>query len=467
MSVKKEARIKLSDEVKFVIERLSESGFSAYAVGGAVRDSVLGLSPSDWDVTTSALPNQTEEVFSDKRVVETGIKHGTVTVIVNDKPIEITTFRKESGYSDNRHPDKIEFVGDVAEDLRRRDFTVNSLAYNEKDGLIDLYGGLSDINDKIIRAVGNAEERFSEDSLRIIRAVRFASKLGFKIEENTLRAAEKLKSGLDNVSAERIFSEFVKTLCGKDAFNALTNYREIICEVVPEIRDCFDFEQHSKWHLYDVYEHICRSVAAVKNEPQFRTVMFFHDIAKPAAFFVKNGEGHFYGHAKLSAQIADRVLQRLKAPNSFRKNVVFLVENHDLPLPESDFKLKKILNKTGAEDFFDLIEVKYADNAAQGTEIAIEERAKIDKARAMAERIVKSGECFSLNSLAISGEDLKALGFSGKAVGSELERLLLLCMETPSLNEPSELKRLAEKRIEKNSEKNFEKSSKKNFEKRP
>ena len=305
-------RITIPAYVREIIDRLNSRGFSAYAVGGAVRDCALGLFPDDWDVASSALPEEIESTFSDFRVIETGIKHGTVSVVTGGNAVEITTFRKESGYSDNRHPDAVEFVGDIAEDLRRRDFTVNSLAYNEKDGLIDLYGGLSDIKNKIVRAVGNPEERFSEDSLRILRAVRFSSKLGFSIEKQTLDAAEKLKSRLKNVSAERIFSELVKTLCGKDVFNALMNYREIIAEIVPEIRPCFDFDQHSKWHLYDVYEHIVRSVAAIAPEPALRMTMFLHDIAKPAAFFMRDGEGHFYGHADLSAKIAERILLRLK-----------------------------------------------------------------------------------------------------------------------------------------------------------
>ena len=336
-------RITMPAYVREIIDRLNSRGVFAYAVGGAVRDCVLGLAPDDWDVASSALPEEIESAFSDYRVIETGIKHGTVSVVAGGNVVEITTFRKESGYSDNRHPDAVEFVGDIAEDLRRRDFTVNSLAYNEKDGLIDLYGGLSDIENKIIRTVGNAEERFSEDSLRILRAVRFSSKLGFSIEEQTLAAAEKMKSRLENVSAERIFSELVKTLCGKDVFNALMNYREIIAEIVPEIRPCFDFDQHSKWHLYDVYEHIVRSVAAIAPEPALRMTMFLHDIAKPAAFFMRDGEGHFYGHAEMSAVIAEKILKRLKAPVAFREKVLFLIKRHDVPFPESDFKLKKLL----------------------------------------------------------------------------------------------------------------------------
>lgn len=439
------ARITMPGYVHEIIDRLNSRGFSAYAVGGAVRDCVLGLSPDDWDVASSALPEEIESVFSDYRVIETGIKHGTVSVVADGNVVEITTFRKESGYSDNRHPDAVEFVGDIAEDLRRRDFTVNSLAYNEKDGLIDLYGGLSDIKNKIIRTVGNAEERFSEDSLRILRAVRFSSKLGFSIEEQTLAAAEKLKSGLKSVSAERIFSEFVKTLCGKYVFNAFMNYREIIAEIVPEIRPCFDFDQHSKWHSYDVYEHIVRSVAAIAPEPALRTAMFFHDIAKPAAFFMKDGEGHFYGHADMSAAIAERILKRLKAPVAFREKVLFLIKRHDAPFPESDFKLKKMLGETGEEAFSELVKIKYADNVAQGTDIALAERDKIAKISEKVQAIIESGECYSLKMLNVSGDELVSMGFKGKEIGEELNALLNACMETPSLNDNAGLKELAEK----------------------
>lgn len=438
-------RITMPAYVREIIDRLNSRGFSAYAVGGAVRDCALGLSPDDWDVASSALPEEIESTFSDFRVIETGIKHGTVSVIADGNAVEITTFRKESGYSDNRHPDAVEFVGDIAEDLRRRDFTVNSLAYNEKDGLIDLYGGLSDIKNKIVRAVGNPEERFSEDSLRILRAVRFSSKLGFSIEKQTLAAAEKLKSRLKNVSAERIFSELVKTLCGNDVFNALMNYREIIAEIVPEIRPCFDFDQHSKWHLYDVYEHIVRSVAAIAPEPALRMTMFLHDIAKPAAFFMRDGEGHFYGHAEMSAVIAEKILKRLKAPVAFREKVLFLIKRHDAPFPESNFKLKKMLDESGEEAFFDLVKVKYADNKAQGTEVAVAESEKTAKITEKVQKIIESGECYSLKMLNVSGDELALIGFKGKEIGEELNVLLNACMETPSLNENERLKELAEK----------------------
>lgn len=441
-------RITMPAYVREIIDRLNSRGFSAYAVGGAVRDCVLGLTPDDWDVASSALPEEIESAFSDYRVIETGIKHGTVSVVAGGNVVEITTFRKESGYSDNRHPDAVEFVGDIAEDLRRRDFTVNSLAYNEKDGLIDLYGGLSDIENKIIRTVGNAEERFSEDSLRILRAVRFSSKLGFSIEEQTLAAAEKLKSRLKNVSAERIFSELVKTLCGKDAFNALMNYREIIAEIVPEMRPCFDFDQHSKWHLYNVYEHIVRSVAAIAPEPALRTTMFLHDIAKPAAFFMRDGEGHFYGHADMSAVVAEKILKRLKAPVAFREKVLFLIKRHDAPFPESDFKLKKLLGEIGEEAFFDLVKIKYADNAAQGTAIALAESEKIAKISEKVQIIIESGECYSLKMLNVSGDELASIGFRGKEIGDELNVLLNACMETPSLNDKERLKELAEKHFD-------------------
>ncbi|MCI6734360.1 MAG: CCA tRNA nucleotidyltransferase [Clostridiales bacterium] len=438
-------RITMPGYVREIIDRLTSRGFSAYAVGGAVRDCVLGLYPDDWDVASSALPEEIESAFSDYRVIETGIKHGTVSVVAGGNVVEITTFRKESGYSDNRHPDAVEFVGDVAEDLRRRDFTVNSLAYNEKCGLIDLYGGLSDIENKIIRTVGNAEERFSEDSLRILRAVRFSSKLGFRIEEKTLAAAEKLKGGLKNVSAERIFSELLKTLCGKDVLNALMNYREIIAEIVPEIRPCFDFDQHSKWHLYDVYEHIARATSSITPEPALRTAMFLHDIAKPAAFFMKDGEGHFYGHADMSTAVAEKILKRLKAPVAFREKVLFLIKNHDAPFPESNFKLKRLLGEIGEEAFFDLVKVKYADNKAQGTDVAIAESEKTAKITEKVQKIIESGECYSLKMLNVSGDELASIGFKGKEIGDELNVLLTACMETPSLNDNARLKELAEK----------------------
>lgn len=437
--------IKLPETIKFVLGKLEKNGFSAYAVGGAVRDYILGNPATDWDVTTSALPDETEKVFSGFKVVKTGIKHGTVTVIVNGCPVEITTFRKESGYTDNRHPDNVEFVSDLAEDLKRRDFTVNSLAYNEKEGLIDLYGGLSDLKNEIIRTVGDPRERFSEDALRILRAVRFSSKLGFTIEEKTYAAAKELKENLKNVSAERIFSEFTKTLCGKNVKNALLFYHEIITEIIPEMKPCVGFEQHSKWHLYDVYEHIVRSVEYIRPTAELRLTMFFHDIGKPDCFFTRDGEGHFYGHPEVSAVKTDKILRRLKAPTAFREEVVFLVKNHDVRLSDSEIKNRKKLNEIGKERFFLLLDVKKADNAAQGTALAEKEGKEIDKIRAIAEKIIENGEVYDIKQLKISGEDLIKTGFSGKEIGEEMEKLLNACMENNLGNDEESLKAAAEK----------------------
>lgn len=437
--------IKLPETIKFVLGKLEKNGFSAYAVGGAVRDYILGNPATDWDVTTSALPDETEKVFSGFKVIKTGIKHGTVTVIANDCPVEITTFRKESGYTDNRHPDNVEFVSDLAEDLKRRDFTVNSLAYNEKEGLIDLYGGLSDLKNEIIRTVGDPRERFSEDALRILRAVRFSSKLGFTIEEKTYAAAKELKENLKNVSAERIFSEFTKTLCGKNVKNALLFYHEIITEIIPEMKPCVGFEQHSKWHLYDVYEHIVRSVEYIRPTAELRLTMFFHDIGKPDCFFTRDGEGHFYGHPEVSAEKTDKILRRLKAPTAFREEVVFLVKNHDVRLSDSEIKNRKKLNEIGKDRFFLLLDVKKADNAAQGTALAEKEGKEIDKIRAIAEKIIENGEVYDIKQLKISGEDLIKTGFSGKEIGEEMEKLLNACMENNLGNDEESLKAAAEK----------------------
>ena len=441
--------IKLPGTIKFVLGKLEKNGFSAYAVGGAVRDYILGNPANDWDVTTSALPDETEKVFSGFKVIKTGIKHGTVTVIVNGCPVEITTFRKESGYTDNRHPDNVEFVSDLAEDLKRRDFTVNSLAYNEKEGLIDLYGGLFDLENEIIRTVGDPRERFSEDALRILRAVRFSSKLGFSIEEKTYAAAKDLKENLKNVSAERIFSEFTKTLCGKNVKNALLFYHEIITEIIPEMKPCVGFEQHSKWHLYDVYEHIVRSVEHIEPTTELRLTMFFHDIGKPGCFFTRDGEGHFYGHPEVSAEKTDKILRRLKAPTALREEVVFLVKMHDVRLSDSEINIKKKLNEIGKERFFLLLDVKDADNTAQGTLLAKTENEKIKQIGAIARGIIERGEVYDIKQLKIGGEDLIKIGFSGKEIGEETEKLLSACIENNLGNDEESLKAAAEKDFEK------------------
>lgn len=430
-----------------ILTRLEENGYEAYVVGGCVRDSLMGKIPDDWDITTSALPNEVIEVFKGEQVILTGLKHGTVTVRLNGKNYEVTTFRSEGEYFDSRHPSSVDFVRDIKEDLKRRDFTVNAMAYSPKRGLIDLYDGFLDLERGVIRTVGNAEERFEEDALRILRGVRFVSSTGFDLDKNTLNAMIKKAELLKKISVERVFAELDKMLVASHVEKALTFAPEVIFEVVPELKACFNFNQRSKWHLYDVYTHIIKSVQGVKAKRELRWCMLLHDIAKPQKFFLDdNGEGHFYGHADLSEEIAIKILKRLKAPTSFIERVCFLVKNHDRPFPQNDLKLKLRLAEIGEENARDLIDVKYADNFAQGTLRAQEERKNIEELEKRINGVFLSEKCMSIKDLAVDGNDVLLYGFKGKEVGEILHGLFIDVLTCNIKNERASLLKSIEKR---------------------
>ncbi|MBQ7374038.1 MAG: CCA tRNA nucleotidyltransferase [Clostridia bacterium] len=409
---------------KLIIEKLNKAGYKAYAVGGCVRDSLLMKKPEDWDITTSASPEKVVELFS-PNVILTGLKHGTVTVRHDGKSYEVTTFRSDGKYNDSRHPEKVEFVSCLEEDLKRRDFTVNAMAYSEESGLIDLYGGLADLKNGVLRAVGEPMERFEEDALRILRGVRFVSSTGFSIEENTLNAMKKRKDLLKNVSVERIFVELEKTLLGEFVDKALLDAPEIIFTIIPEMEKCYGFLQHSKWHLHDVYTHTVIAVKSVRADRALRWCMLLHDIAKPDKFFLDDkGEGHFYGHPEQSFEMAKVILKRLKTPTKLSEEVLILIKNHDVYLPTESKKIKRNLRKFGEEIFLKLLEVKFADNQGQGTQLALAENKKLTQIKEIIENVVKSGECYNLKTLAVNGEDLISLGYKGKEIGKVLDDLL-------------------------------------------
>ncbi|MBR1868046.1 MAG: CCA tRNA nucleotidyltransferase [Clostridia bacterium] len=437
----------LPSSAKKILSALKEKGFAAYIVGGAVRDSLIGKPVFDYDITTSARPEEIVGIFSDDKIIPTGLKHGTVTVVKEGKAYEITTFRKEKGYSDLRRPDAVEFVSSVEDDLRRRDFTVNALAYNEEEGIIDLYGGLSDLKNKIIRTVGDPDERFSEDALRILRALRFSSQLGFSIEKETAERLIAARGELRFISAERIFSEIEKLLSGDFSEEVLISFAPVVFTIIPELEKCYKFDQKSSWHRYDVYTHIVKATSAVDNKPSLKFAALLHDVAKPEKFFMKNGEGHFYGHAERSAEIANDVLKRLKAPNRLINEVFTLIKYHDMPVSDDDFTIKKRLRKFGEEIFFDLISLKLADGAAQGTRKANGEREKTLNVKKRAEEIVERGDCYSLSTLKIDGDDLVAMGYEGKTVGKMLENILddVICGNI--INDREVLLKSAEKRL--------------------
>ncbi len=430
---------------KVAVETLKSNGFEAFLIGGSVRDFIMNLPIGDIDITTSATPTQVKEVFKDFRVIETGIKHGTVTVLIDNEPIEITTYRSEGAYSDNRHPDSVSFSKSLSDDVVRRDFTMNAIAYDFSSGFCDLVDGIKDIESKTIRCIGDAQTRFREDALRILRALRFSSVLGFTIEENTKNAIHKCKDLLKNISAERIQVEFTKLICGKNAYNVLQEFPDVISVFIPEIEICVGFEQKNRHHCYDVYTHILKSVEKSKPDPIIRLALFFHDIGKPiVAHFDEKGEQHYYGHPKKSAEITEKILTRLRFDNDTKNKVVTLVNFHDSPIIINDNilpdkkRLKKIMSQIGKELIFDLIHIKFCDNCAQNPEY-FRGNDFYDKTYDMINKILSEQECFSVKDLKINGNDLISMGFKGKEIGQILDSVLDLVINEKIKNETNEI----------------------------
>ncbi len=417
-------KINLSPQAEKVLDILNSAGFEAYIIGGSVRDALLGLTPSDFDITTSATPNETETVFSGHKLIETGLKHGTVTVLIDGEPIEITTFRTEGNYADGRHPDNVSFTRSLKDDVLRRDFTVNALAYTPKSGLIDLTGGEEDLKNNILRAVGNAETRFTEDGLRILRALRFSSVYGFQIHPETSKAIHTCIKMLEKLSAERIFFELKKLLCGKNVFKILTEYPDVICTVIPELAPSVGFEQNNPHHIYDVYTHTARSVEQIKAAPHLRLAALLHDIGKPYTYSEENGVGHFYGHGEKSVELAETVLKRLKSDTRTLKAVSLLIKHHDPVIPTEKTAIQRKMRRLTPEVLYDLLELKGADNLAQAPDChsRLDDYAEIRKI--MAELIAENA-CFSLKHLALNGDDLISLGIpKGKDIGLILSAML-------------------------------------------
>ncbi len=434
----------ISKDAQNLIQKLQSCGYQAYAVGGVVRDFLMGKKCSDTDITTSATPDKVIECFKDYKVFLTGLKHGTVTVVLNGKNYEITTFRKERGYTDNRHPDGVDFTSSLKEDLVRRDFTINAMAYNEDDGVIDLYGGQQDINDKIIRAVGNPDERFKEDALRILRALRFASRLNFKIEKETKIAILKNAHLLKNISVERIYSELTGILLGNGVEEVLLEYKEIIFTVVPKLKDCDGFLQKSKYHKYDVYTHIVKSVSASKKDKIIRWALLLHDIEKPNCFSIdENGAGHFYGHQVKSAKTAEEILRYFKADNFTVSTVSSLIYLHDTKTELTRAEIKWQMSKHSYEFLKLLTGVRIGDALAHASPYA-QNRVKNAKAYlTVVKDVLNSKECYTLKQLAVNGKDIKNLDFKGEKIKEKLLFLLKAVIDGKVKNEKDELLRYA------------------------
>ena len=439
--------MKVTEGVNFILETLRHAGFEAYIVGGCVRDMLMGREPHDFDVTTSALPEQVKGLFP--KVFETGLKHGTVTVLAGGEPVEVTTFRTEGAYSDGRHPDFVEFTGSLEEDLARRDFTMNALAWNHQTGIQDYFGGQEDIRTGIIRAVGSPDARFKEDALRILRAIRFASVLGFEIEENTERALHDNKELLGKISAERIQVELTKLLTGPGAGRIVMKYVDVIGVIMPEILAMQGFDQHNPHHIYDVLEHSATAIDKVRHtadaeKSHLRWAALLHDIGKPETFSVdENGTGHFYGHAARSEEMARIILRRLKFDNETVRRVTDLVKYHDLQIELTTKAVKRALNKLGEETFRDLLLLKRADNLAQHPYFA-DRQQYYDKLEEILAQIIEENQCFSLRDLAINGNDLIAAGITdGRTIGRILENALAEVIDGNLPNEKENLLRWA------------------------
>ncbi|MBQ8960670.1 MAG: HD domain-containing protein [Ruminococcus sp.] len=413
----------IGEPCRSVLRRLEEAGERAYLVGGSVRDGLLGEPVHDLDITTSARPERVMEVLSDLSPEPTGISHGTVTVTVEGIKAEITTFRIDGCYSDSRRPDSVVFTDSLEEDLARRDFTMNAVAMDLRGNITDPFGGASDIEKGIIRCVGDPRRRFTEDALRMMRAVRFASQLGFTIEEETRSALMELSSRLSLVSRERLREELDRLLLGKNLVSVMLGCREVMAQVIPELRPCFDFDQHSRYHRYTVYEHIVRAVAAAPKDLLLRRIMLLHDIGKPPMFTLDNaGEGHFKGHAPLSADMARQIMGRFGFDSATIGRTCRLIAHHsdkirDLP------RLKRLLAELGLEELLLLMEVKKADNSAKN-QFVMAENAYFDKLGETARQLIADRACIDLKGLAVNGSDLNAAGLSGREVGQALSLLL-------------------------------------------
>lgn len=433
-------KIILPEKVDEIILTLQRHGYEAYAVGGCVRDSLLGRKPEDWDITTSAKPPQVKELFP--RTFDTGIEHGTITVLLDKEGFEVTTYRIDGEYEDARHPKEVTFTACLKEDLRRRDFTINAMAYNESEGLIDIFGGIQDLDRGVIRCVGNAHERFSEDALRILRGVRFAAQLGFEIEKDTREGMRLLAPTLQKISAERIQVELVKLLTSKRPDMMREAYElGITRQFLPEFDLLMTTEQETPHHMYNVGEHTLHAMMNVRADRILRLTMLLHDMGKPALKTIdQNGRAHFKKHAFESEKIAKRVLKRLKFDNDTLHKVSRLVLYHDYRMPAEAKAVRRAMNKIGEDIFPAYMEVRRADVLAQSMYKREEKIRNLDEIEVLYRQIVEAGQCVSLKTLAVTGKDLIEAGMQpGKELGEKLKELLQLVIDHPELNTKEEL----------------------------
>ena len=442
IKMSKDIKIEIPENAKYIIKTIREAGFEAYVVGGCVRDSILGRKPEDWDITTSAKPEQVKELF--RRTIDTGIAHGTVTVMMEKEGFEITTYRIDGKYEDSRHPKEVTFTPNLEEDLKRRDFTINAMAYNEEDGLVDIFGGMEDIENRVIRCVGDAEERFREDALRIMRAVRFSAQLGYTIEARTREAISKLAPNLQNISAERIQVELTKLITSPNPDTMRVAYELGITRVIlPEFDTAMDTPQNHPHHKYNVGEHTLYSLAEVPRDKNLRLAMLFHDIGKPKTRTVdEKGIDHFHGHGAVSEEMTRKILKRLRYDNDTISCVTRLVRYHDYGNEvEPNLRIvRRAVNKIGEDIFPGLLQVKRADVLAQSDYKKDEKLSNLAKWQELFQEVMEKQQCVSLKTLAVTGNDLIEMGMKpGKELGATLQALLELVLENPELNTKEQL----------------------------
>lgn len=423
------------------MQRLEAAGYPCYIVGGAVRDWLSGIRPHDYDLCTAALPQQVRELFADRHVVETGLKHGTVSIILHGMPVEVTTFRTEGTYSDGRRPDAVTFVTEIERDLARRDFTVNAMAWSPTRGLCDPFGGQRDLRDGLIRCVGDPDLRLTEDALRILRALRFAAQRGDRVEPDTAAALHRNRAQLAHISAERITDELLQILCGAHVGAVLMEFSDIIAQILPEIAPMIGFEQHNPHHLYDVWEHTVRAVEGVRPDPLLRLTVLFHDVGKPATYHMdENGIGHFYGHPVVSQQLAAQAVKRLRLSARMEEQMLYLVRHHDTPLGRVPKHVRRKLSVHGEENFRALLAIKKADCIGQGT--APHNLTELLQQEQMLEQVLAEQSCLTRRDLAVDGNDLIAWGVKGRAIRRYLAEMLAQVLDHPEYNTREKLREI-------------------------
>ncbi|HEX2924947.1 MAG TPA: CCA tRNA nucleotidyltransferase [Ruminiclostridium sp.] len=441
-------KIEFPEGAGYVVNKLNEAGFEAYFVGGCVRDSILCKAPYDWDITTNALPREIKNLFD--RTYDTGIKHGTITVLVGETGLEVTTYRIDGAYTDFRRPDKVEFTSSLKEDLARRDFTINAMAYHPEYGLVDFFGGLEDLKNRLIKAVGDPDQRFREDALRMMRAIRFSAQLGFEIEEATFRAIKNNSALIANISSERIRDELNKTLVSPNPGHfSYLHKTGILPYILPEFERCYHTEQVNPYHVYNVADHSMYAVKSIDSDHILRWTMLLHDVGKPPRKTTDaKGIDHFYGHQAVSSEIAEKVLTRLRFDREAVKKIVLLIRNHDMDIEDTPKSVRKAINKIGDDLFPLLLKVQKADKMAQNPDFLAERMVKWSRIEKIYSDIKSEQQCLSKKDMAVNGDDLIMLGMKpGVEMRQMLDYLCDCVLECPELNEKQKLLDLAKKRL--------------------